>query len=260
MMKTMKTCVQGIWIASLLFHLLAAEATDRFDRELFAVVRWEILWGQLPSGSHLRSDGATKFAVRLAGRSLSYCSHDLGVCETYRLGESRNWQAIANAVCKGQQSDQDALRAFLGTIPPSLAASGPPPHFVSKEGGFSGVPAEGSGMTWTTATDFGTRSEIARQYRRLRSPQLGSLKEWIRATSVGQHGLKITIPCFASTDPSIYLSITTPGGEHSVETVFWNAEAGKWESADGFSPPADPTVVNEIRRIVDSISCASISL
>lgn len=222
------------------------------------MVRWEILWGLLPSGSDVDTSRTTKFAVRLADHVIAYCSHDLGVCEAYRTGDYRNWEAIASAPCRDERSDKDALLAFNGK-PAVLAVSGELPR-ASSEGESSGRPANGLGVMWTTATDLGRRKEIVKQYRRTRGPQLVALKKRLRESPTHQHGVKITIPCFDSTDPEVFLSVTTANGERDVETVFWNREQSRWESADGFGFSMDPTLADELRRTIESISCAKIVL
>jgi hypothetical protein len=118
MVKMMKTLVVTTCILSL-FCLRANDLTARYDRELFVVLRWEILWHQLPIGSRAPARGMTKFAVQLASNNLSYCSHELGVCERYQIGEYRNWEAFANALCNDERSDEDALRAFVDMAPRS---------------------------------------------------------------------------------------------------------------------------------------------
>ena len=112
MVKMMRTLVVTTCILSL-FCLRADDLTARFDRELFAVLRWKILWYQLPIGSRAPAREMTKFAVQLASNNLSYCSHELCVCERFQIGEYRNWEAFANALCNDERRDEDALRAFL---------------------------------------------------------------------------------------------------------------------------------------------------
>jgi hypothetical protein len=256
MMKPLAVC---IGFAAVLFTLQADDFTSRYDRELFAVLRWEILWNQLPSGSHVPpSGGATKFAVQRTLDNLSYCSHELGVCEMYRIGGYRNWEEVTNALCNDKRSDEEALRAFGNISPEALVESGPSPRFVSKRGGFTGVPVERSGITWTTETTLGSAPEIIRQYKQMHPPELGALEHWLRTPPTAEPGTRIKVPCFAPTDPLVFLSVTTSGGEPMIETVFWNREAETWESADGFSPPADPAALSKTRKTIDSISCASL--
>jgi hypothetical protein len=241
------------------FTLRADDFTSRYDRELFAVVRWEILWGELPGGASLPSrGGATKFAVQLATNKLSYCSHDLGVCETYRIEGYRNWQEVTSILCNDKRSDKEALLAFVNNSPARLVEGGHSVRYGSKGGGFTGGPVERSVITWTTETTLGSLPEIIKQYKRMHPPELKSLEHWLRTPPSADPGKRIKIACFAPTDPEVYLSVTAPGREPVIATIFWNRDAGMWESADGVGPPEDPAAVSRIRETIDSISCASI--
>ena len=246
------------WLFVVLIPVQADDLTNRFDRELSAILRWEILWGQLPNGSLVTPTASTRCVIQLTNDRLSYCSHDLGVCETYRIGEPRNWEAIAGALCKDKLSDEDALRAYVGLTPRGLVGSASQPAFGSGRGGFTGTLAEGSGMIWATTLHLGSRPEIIQQYRRIRPPELGPLQKWIRARAAGEHGLRVTVPCFASSDPSVFLSVAMPGRGREIETVFWNRQVGGWESADGFGPPLDPAASNRIRAIIELIPCSTV--
>jgi hypothetical protein len=116
MVKMMKTLVVTTCILSL-FCLRANDLTARYDRELFVVLRWEILWHQLPIGSRAPARGMTKFAVQLASNNLSYCSHELGVCERYQIGEYRNWESLRTPC---------AMMSGATRTPTSLRLYGPP--------------------------------------------------------------------------------------------------------------------------------------
>lgn len=256
-MTTLSAIVKGVLSAVLSVNLCADIATERFDRELFAVIRWEILWGVLPSSSHVDTSRTTHFAVRWARDEVAYCSHDLGICESYRVGNYRNWEAITAVPCSARGSDEDALRAFHGK-PHRLSLSGAPAPYSSADGEFSGRLEESSGVMWTTATRLGTWAEIADRYKVLRPLQLPVLKQWLRTSPHGRHGTEIVVPCFASTDPEVFLSVTMPSGEHHIETVFWNREAAKWESADGFGFAMDARVAGRLRETIDSISCGRV--
>lgn len=258
MVKMMKSLVVTTFVV-VLVCLRAEDLTARYDRELLAVLQWEILWHQLPSGSHVPPSGVTKFAVQITSDNLSYCSHELGVCEKYKIGDYRNWEAVANALCNDKRSDEEVLRAFVGAPSPELAATGASPRFRSKAGGRTGVPVEGSGILWNTATNLGSLPDIVQQYKRMHPPELGALQKWLGTTPLGEHVSRIRVPCFATTDPSVFLSVTASDGEREVQTIFWNRVAGRWELATGFDPPADPVVLNQIRRTIDSVTCANIA-
>jgi hypothetical protein len=241
----------------------ADDREERINRELAAVLKWEVLWGGLPDGFHLPAGGAARLAVRLADGTVSYCSHDLGICESYGVSDTRNWPELASGQCTGGMSDRDSLRAFsprpqMVTVGPQ----GPPASSGSAIAGLptprSGQPAAGLDLIWSATVSLGSRSDIVQQYRRLRPVELAGLRSWITKQS-GVHGSEVTIACFAPTDPEVYLSITTPPLGHEIEILFWNKLAQTWQSATGNGPPVDPESVEDMFKIVESIPCARIT-
>jgi hypothetical protein len=232
--------------------------THRLQRELFAVLRWEILWNQSPAGFHRPLSGTAKFAIALARDTLSYCSHDLGVCAMYRIGDYRNFEGINSALCSDDGKDEDTLRTFIGTVPKlSSENQHSRPSPIVAEHGLGRPSTKDSVAIWTTTASLGTRREIIQQYKRMHPPELVSLQKWLRAENGVGEGLTVTVPCFAATDPLIFISIDERSGEHAVETVFWNREAKIWESADGFGPPVDPAIVAQFREVTKTIACST---
>jgi hypothetical protein len=71
----------------------AARADDpaikRTEQTLGAVIKWEIVWNDSPKGFKIPMDGSLALAVSAEPDSVSYCSHQAGVCVTYRVDRYR---------------------------------------------------------------------------------------------------------------------------------------------------------------------------
>ncbi len=150
----------------------------RFERELEAVLRWEILWNDSPAGFVAPPGRQARFALNKRGNSLSYCSHDVGVCVRYRIDPNRNWEGETSTKCDGSESDEDAVLAFIGVgakEPGSAAGSRRMPELGS--GGLTGAPSSSAGVTWTATLNPGGREEIVRRYRQLRPPEIEGIRQ-----------------------------------------------------------------------------------
>jgi hypothetical protein len=256
-----------IWRAVLLailavgLHGQVARADDPtlrpLEQQLTAVLQWEILWNDSPTGFRIPPKGSARFALHWTSNSLSYCSRDVGVCARYRIEPHRNWEGTASGKPDGSQSDQDALVVFDGTNvrkPAGRLAIGGP-------GGLTGHPTPGSGTLWTTTINLGSREEIIRQYRQMHPAEIEGLKTQIRApTTQGTETKSITIACFASSDPMVYYYVDRPVTGSVVMAVFWDREMQKWVVASSLEPSQNPEKFEEMHRIIESVACSTIRL
>jgi len=99
-------------------HGQPTRTDDRFIRSveqtLATVLQWEILWNDSLKGFRLPGDGSIVLAIHAVSDSVSYCSHQAGVCVTYRTGDNRNWEGREQARCDDNRSDLEALITFIG--------------------------------------------------------------------------------------------------------------------------------------------------
>lgn len=240
-------------------QLARADEVSRFDRQLTAVMRWEILWNDSPNGFRVPPDGSASVAVYLASNSLSYCSHDLKVCARYRIEANRNWQRDAASKCEGNQSDEDAVRAFTGDSVQSKRDSQRKPA-LGGIGGLTGSPAPGSGIRWTTTVKLGSRDEIVQQYKQVHPAEIESLTRWIRSSMNPSTGhASITMACFAPTDPMVYYYVDRAAKESVVMAAFWDREREEWLVASSLVRSQNPSAFEEMHRTIESVACATIT-
>jgi hypothetical protein len=234
----------------------------RFEQQLAAVLRWEILWNDSPTGFHVSPNGSATFALHSSPNALSYCSRDVGVCARYKIGPTRNWELVASDRCDGGQSNQDALLAFDGeNVERPVAKAASRPRHVFGPGGLTGSPMPGFGVLWAATIRLASREETVRQYRQMRPAEIEGLKEWILASRKKDAGVKsITIACFAPSDPMVYYYVDGPGKEAGVLAVFWNREREEWIVAAALERSQNPGRFEEMHRITDSIACSTIKL
>src|SRR4051812_33743458 len=84
------------------------------ERELVAVLEWEMLWGETPGGFQLPLKPSVHLAIYLTSDSISYCSHELHVCVKYRTYAFRNWQEVSSGRCEDNGRDEDSVLVFAG--------------------------------------------------------------------------------------------------------------------------------------------------
>lgn len=226
------------------------------ERTLTAVLKWEILWNDSPKGFRLPGDGSIALAIHAASGSVSYCSHQAGVCVTYRTEDDRNWEGTGQAPCDDNRSDVDAVLAFIGKEPPATGTRS-----------FSGIPAAGSGVAWATKITLGSRAEIVSKYQQMHPPGMSSLQDWIHTQGSLSGVESITIACFAPTDPMVYYYVERPitgpperpTAAPTIMAVFWRLDRPEEWVVAGYSQQwQNPQRFDEMRRTIESISCSTL--
>lgn len=137
----------------------------KIEGELAAVLKWQILWRAAPAGFRVPRDEPVSMALHLRPHYLSYCSHQLGVCERFMIGTSRNWRGVANATRGGSESDEVAVLRFDGQDNLAAQKSSPPESIAMGPGGVSGSFSPTAGILWVARMSLATRAEIIREYR-----------------------------------------------------------------------------------------------
>jgi hypothetical protein len=228
-------------------------------QQLSAILEWEILWDESPEGFHRPNGGSAKLAIQLTADSLTYCSHDLGACVAYAILDYRNWLGVRSAKCDDTHSDLDALLAFIGNGPRNRANSQSTGATKGLADGRTmvGLSPTGSGIIWTTTVSLGSRDEIAQRYRRMNPDGIQSLRKWA-ANGVAPGIKAITIPCFAPSDPIVYVSFDWQADPPTAIAVFWNKESETWIDAASFVGPENRETIERIRSVIDEIACATI--
>ena len=240
------------------------EAGDRHrsEQQLAAVVRWEVLWDDLPAGFRTPSDGRADLALGLDSNSLSYCSHKIGVCARYRTDANRNWERDASAKCDGGQSDEQALLFFVGgSLRQGNPETGSRARPTLGPGGLGGLPSRGSPVIWTATIRLGSRDETVQRYRLMHPQAIEGLKQWIRASAARDAGIgSVTIACFAPSDPMVYYYVDRALKGPVEMAVYWDRERQQWAVASSLERTQGPRRFDETRRLIESIPCATLKL
>jgi hypothetical protein len=242
----------------------------RFERELTDVLRWEIMWSEANQPRiKLRLQGPATLAIYLTPKALFYCSHDLNKCTGYLVEPSRLVYPFKEASCdtdaspcKQGQTDSESLKAFVLQRDPILE-SNEGAGAMGYTPGWTVADKSTKVSTWTTRVNLGTKSEIVEYYRQLRPAELDSLKEWF--ADLGGAGYRsVTIPCFAFSDPEIYVYGDRAELGPIIIDVKWQPEGERWEEA-GMIPFLwrAPTVqeqraIEGYRKTIESIKCATV--
>jgi hypothetical protein len=229
----------------------------RFERTLLDVVRWEILWHETPNGFH-NPIAPASVAIATTPTSLSYCSHDIGVCASYQIEASRNWERIKSVKCDGHESDEEALLSFVGADAnrPKLRLEARKPPVLGA-GGFSGNPTADFPLRWTTTLNLGTLNSIIEQYRHLHPPEVSSLQDWLRTRLRDSGYSSVTIACFSASDPVVYVYGERASNRPIVISVFWDREQEKWAEAGMLEPPQGAETFERLKSTIQSISCGT---
>lgn len=195
----------------------------RRERELAACLRWEILWNDAPLGFRVPEGGTARLAAYQTGDNFWYCSRDLRVCAQYRLDERQLGQRINSIKCSGEQDDMSSVLKFAGQPPNQPLTSG------QRVGGL----ASSSGILWTPTLELNTREAMVKQYKQLRPTELEGLRDWLRTSHQNTGYRSITIACFASSDPEVYIYGDRPAERRGpiVFSVFWDKEREEWLEA-----------------------------
>jgi hypothetical protein len=256
--------ILGVILTAVLHAQTAGTSIRSAEQTLAAVLQWEIPWNDSPKGFRLPGDGSVTLAIDAGSDSVSYCSHQAGVCVTYRTGDDRNWEGSGQAACDDNRSDLDALLTFIGKEP--VTRESPP---AAGTRGFSGFPAAGSGLTWTTKIALGSRAEIVMKYRQIHPPEMPGLQKWLRSQTAGDSDLKsIAIACFAPTDPMVnyYVDRPTTGpverptAAPTIIGVFWRLDQPEEWVVAGYSQRwQNPQKFDEMHRTIESVTCSTLS-
>lgn len=249
-------CVAGLQGQAARTDDPAVKATEQ---TLAAVLRWEVLWNDSPKGFRLPSDGVLTLAINALPDSVSYCSHQAGVCVTYRVDGYRNWEGTKVGTVQPNGGDIDALLAFLGKEARKPAGRRGEP-VVLGQGGFSGSPTAGSGITWTAKIALGTRAEIIRDYQQMHPADIESLKSWLRSPATSHSGVRgITIACYSPSDPMVYYLVDRSTGAPVIMAVFWDKDRQEWVVASSFERNQAPEKFDEMRRTIESVPCSTVT-
>jgi hypothetical protein len=232
----------------------------RLERQLTAILQWEILWGATPEGFQVPTRPVQLALVWDAAKdSISYCGREPGVCGHYFLNPSYNWDRLREAKCCEEQSDLNAVMAFSNqrpigpesvVVPRTLTLDGPR--------GISG--RFGSTLTWIMTADLGSHRDIVQSYRKVRPPELMSLKESLRMDLRTAGYRTVTIPCFKSTDPMVYLYGDRPAKGPIVIASVWDKESEEWrDSRLVIEGPENQAQIDQFKKTIDSVKCATVS-
>jgi hypothetical protein len=223
----------------------------RRERELAAILRWEILWNDASLGFQVPKDGTAKLAAYLKGNAFWYCSRDLGACTQYRLEAHRGWQRMKSIKHDGDQDDMSSVLRFAGEDPLQLLRS----DKTDPRSWHLTV-----GILWTPTVELSTRDEIVKQYQQMRPAELKGLRDWLR-TSLQDTGYRsITIACFAPSDPTVFIYGDRPA-EHRgplVFQVYWDREREEWVFVGMLEREQGPKKFEELRATVQAIACDTI--
>jgi len=252
----------------------------RIKHELVNRLCWEILWdsdGRAPI--RIPSLGSALLAVYESPKFLFYCSHDLGRCTQYSIQENQLGQGLkdilcgnGSSACRAGQENTDSLRAFVQQTEPALPFPArwipviDPPWNVHILGiDDNSVPTGTAAAFWTMSVDVGNKREIIEFFRKLRPPELENLENWFRSETLPSAGYRsITIPCFAISDPEIYVYGDRVSGVPIIIDVHWEPESERWREAGMSDGPLPPTpemlrLIEETRRRIESVKCAKVN-
>jgi hypothetical protein len=223
----------------------------RWESKLSARIQWDILWKKVPEGFKTPSDSPpTAFVVVDSAKQLiSYCSHDLGVCASYRLFE-RTLTEFVRAGGSGEDNRKSVLRFIEGEAD-TKSSNGSP------RGPLRGL--AGNGRTLFDATlEIGTADTIRDYYRKQKPVQLPSLIAW--ASEKFDRFSSLHVPCFVASDPEIIIYGERIGLSPAVVSVEWSSEDEIWVDGWYVDEREDPKMFAEYKRTIDSIACATIAL
>lgn len=221
----------------------------KFQQELAAVLKWEILWDDSPAGFQLPPNGKAQVSLLRDSTSLSYCSTRLGVCARYRTDLNRNWQRDMVAEIKDGQADYKTVGEFASK---DLAGS-------QRADSVAGSLPQPSTIVWEAVINLGSREDITRQYLQMRPQGIGALEDWIRGTRPGNSEVKsITIACFAPSDPVVYYFVDRPAKGSVVMSAYWDRERKQWFVAASLERSQGPERFEQMRRTIESVACSTL--
>ncbi len=255
---------RGLMLAVILIGLqplVAADVsnTQGFEQELTAVLRAEILWNDTPRVFRVPAAGSASMAINAMPEAVSYCSHDLGTCARYSVLGFRNWLRLNSAPCEGQNSDLDALVAFLGKGSVKQSGDSARPTVLGR-GGLAGSPAPGFGISWTTKIALGSRAEIVKEYQQMHPSDIEGLKSWLRSPTTTHTGVRaMTIACYSPFDPLVYYYVDRSAGAPVILAVFWDKDRQEWVIAASFERSQAPEKFDEMRRTIESVPCSTVT-
>lgn len=238
---------------------------SRMERQLTARIRWELLWNDPPVLGSIPSSSA--LAVYSNPRVLFYCSHDLGRCVQYRVEDRQLGQRLKAIACGGNatackqgQTDAESLASFVQQVDPTLSVPimKSPASGYTLGGNLAGLPAPTGAQMWEMKAAFGTKQQIADEYRRARPAELESLKAWSQDRLQGYRS--VTIPCFIASDPEIYTYGDRVSGGPIITTLAWDPEEEEWRVLGFLDDPRSASKIQEMKLAIESMACATVKL
>ncbi|HSB14996.1 MAG TPA: hypothetical protein VLE22_11095 [Bryobacteraceae bacterium] len=239
-------------------------ALRRLERQLTAVLRWGILWGNLPAGFRVTGDGSARLAIHRTPNLFSFCSPDLGTCAEYamegrKIGQrNRSVPCVSGKPpCSQGMNDIESVLAFAGANrqAPAAQKTTERPLFGGTISGTLGSPGA---IIWTATIKLDNRAETLKYYQQLRPAELDGLREWLRTHLRGAGYKSVTIPCFASSDPKIYVYGDRPERGPIVFSVFWDEESEEWVEAGRLDRMEDRAQIDKLKSLIEPIACSTI--
>jgi hypothetical protein len=239
----------------------ADPGTKRLETELVQRLKWESLWAD--SGVNLRStpNGSATLSIYVTGSSLSFCSHDLGICESYQKTGLQLGQSVKAVKCDeaspcggANGADDKALRAFVQQSPiPSRSNTAKRIFNTETPHGLAGA------MTWSTTVHLGFPTQIVGAYRTSRPAQMDALRSWLLESHKGSGYASITVACFLPSDPLVFLYGNRPGKGPIIFEAYWNTETEQWKEAGFLDRPEDRKQIEQLKAKIELLSCAKVN-
>jgi type II secretory pathway pseudopilin PulG len=221
----------------------------RYERQLRAVIEWEILWNDTPAGFQAPEDSAeVSVALDLKRQLLSYCGSSLGVCVRYRIDANRNWQRDVSRVVNDADSNEASLEAFS-----SYQVSNLQQDTISRT-------SIGTQSVWNLNLRIRSRDDIVRRYRALQPEKLDGLRKWITTPSngAGRNDGAVTIACFDQYDPITFYSVRWKAQPPIIMAVFWDNERREWIISSWVT--SDHKNFEDLFAVIELVPCSRFAI
>lgn len=154
-------------------------------------------------------------------------------------------------------NDIESVLAFAGANrqAPAAQKTTERPLFGGTISGTLGSPGA---IIWTATIKLDNRAETLKYYQQLRPAELDGLREWLRTHLRGAGYKSVTIPCFASSDPKIYVYGDRPERGPIVFSVFWDEESEEWVEAGRLDRMEDRAQIDKLKSLIEPIACSTI--